>query len=61
MVGYSGFFATLFRSTPMTFGMHMAAVGLGIGSWVLAAIMKFTGKKLLNCMPEFGEDRKALE
>lgn len=61
MVGYSGFFATLFRSTPLTLGMHFTAVGLGLGSWLLAAAMKLTGKKLLNSMPEFGEDRKALE
>ena len=61
MVGYSGFFSTLFRSTPLTFGMHLTAVCLGLGSWVLAALMKLTGKKVLNCMPEFGEDAKALE
>lgn len=41
--------------------MHMTAVGFGIGAWVLAAIMKTTGIKTLNCMPEFGEDKEALE
>ena len=61
MVGYSGPLATLFRSTPLTFGMHMTAVMLGLGSWLLAALMKLTGKKIINCMPEFGEDIKALE
>jgi len=60
MVGYAGFFATLFRSTPLTFGMHLTAICLGLGSWILAALMKLTGKKLLACMPEFGEDSKAL-
>lgn len=44
----------------MTFGMHMTAVGFGIGSWILAAIMKCTGAKILNCMPEFGEGEEAL-
>ena len=61
MVGYTGFFATLFRSTPLTVGMHFTAVGLGLGSWCLAALMKCTGKKVLGWMPEFGEDVKALE
>lgn len=56
MVGYSGFFATLFRSTPLTFGMHLTAVCLGLGSWFLAALIKLTGKKMLACMPVFGED-----
>ena len=44
----------------MTFGMHMTAVSFGLGSWILAAIMKYTGEKMLNCMPEFGEGEEAL-
>ena len=39
----------------------MTAVMVGLGSWLLAALMKLTGKKIINCMPEFGEDIKALE
>ena len=38
----------------------MTAVSFGIGSWILAAIMKTTGNKLLECMPEFGEGEEAL-
>lgn len=38
----------------------MTAVGFGIGSWILAAVMKCTGNKLLSCMPEFGEGEEAL-
>jgi len=59
MVGYS-WTGTLFTTTPLTFGMHMTAIGFGIGAWALAAIMKTTGVKLLNIMPEFGEDAAAL-
>ena len=39
----------------------MTAIGLGVGSWLLAALMKLTGKKVINWMPEFGEDAKALK
>lgn len=45
----------------MSFAMHMTAVGFGIGSWILAAIMKTTGNKVLEKMPEFGEGEEALQ
>ena len=61
MVGYGGVFGAIFQTTPMSFAMHMTAVSFGIGSWILAAIMKTTGNKLLECMPEFGEGEEALE
>ena len=61
MVGYGGIWGGIFQTTPMSFGMHMTAVGFGIGSWILAAIMKTTGNKLVDCMPEFGEGEEALE
>lgn len=61
MVGYGGVLGGIFQTTPLTFGMHMTAVGFGIGAWALAAIMKTTGIKTLNCMPEFGEGKEALE
>merc|ERR1712045_317303 len=61
MVGYGGIFGAIFQTTQMSFAMHMTAVGFGIGSWILAAIMKTTGSKLLECMPEFGEGEEALE
>ena len=60
MVGYGGVLGAIFQTTPMTFGMHMTAVAFGFGSWILAAIMKTTGIKMLNCMPEFGEGEEAL-
>lgn len=61
MVGYGGVLGGIFQTTPLSFGMHMTAVSFGIGSWALAAIMKTTGIKTLSCMPEFGEDKAALE
>lgn len=61
MVGYGGVWGAIFTTTPMSFGMHMTAVGFGIGSWILAAIMKKSGNKLVDCMPEFGEGEEALE
>lgn len=60
MVGYGGLLGAIFQTTPMTFGMHMTALSFGLGSWILAAIMKFTGAKMLRCMPEFGEGEEAL-
>merc|ERR1719246_371956 len=60
MVGYEamGYF---FGTTPLTFSMHMTAVALGLGSWAICAIIKLTGPKLINAMPEMGEDIEALE
>ena len=60
MVGYPRV-GKLFTTTPITFGMHMTAVGLGLGSWALAAIMKVTGKKFVEAMPTFGEGEEALQ
>lgn len=45
----------------MTPGMHITAFCLGLGSWIIAAIVKATGPKMINAMPEFGEDEAALE
>lgn len=60
MIGYPDL-GKLFTTVPLTLGMHMTAVGLALGSWIIAAIMKSTGKKLLAIMPEFGEDQEALD
>ena len=60
MIGYPDL-GKLFTTVPLTLGMHMTAVGLALGSWIVAAIMKATGKKLLAIMPEFGEDQEALD
>ena len=59
MVGYPRV-GKLFTTTPITFGMHMTAVGLGLGSWALAAIMKLTGKKFVEAMPVMGESEEDL-
>lgn len=61
MVGYGGLFGTLFSTTPLSFGMHITAVCFGLGTWALAALMKITGPKFVNAMPEFGEDEDALK
>ena len=60
MIGYPGLGKTL-STVPLTTGMHFTAMGLALGSWAIAAIMKVSGKKLLNSMPEFGEDQAALD
>ena len=60
LVGYQAIGA-LFSTTPMTPGMHITAFCLGLGSWIIAAIVKATGPKMINAMPEFGEDEAALE
>jgi len=41
--------------------MHMTAVGLGLGSWALAAIMKVTGRKFVEAMPVMGEGEEDLK
>lgn len=60
LIGYQAIGA-LFSTTPLTPGMHITAFCLGLGSWIIAAIVKSTGSKLINIMPEFGEDEEALE
>lgn len=60
MVGYVSF-GKIFTTTPMSFGMHMTAIGLGLGSWAVQAIVKATSDKLVYKMPVFGEDEAALQ
>ena len=59
MVGYKAI-GNFFNTTPLSFSMHMTALGLGLGSWAICALIKLTGPKLVNAMPEFGEDKEAL-
>merc|ERR1719275_44627 len=59
MVGYK-VIGNFFNTTPLSFSMHMTALGLGLGSWAICALIKLTGPKLVNAMPEFGEDKEAL-
>lgn len=59
MVGYE-LAGKLFTTTPLTFGMHLTAVLLGLGTWGVCALMKVTPPSLLKKMPVFGEDEAAL-
>ena len=60
MVGYQalGYF---FTSTPLSLSAHLVALMLGLGTWAVSALVKLTGPKLLAAMPEFGEDKEALD
>jgi len=60
IVGYPKL-GPFFNTTPMWMSMHFTAVGLGFGSWIITAIIKLTGPKLINAMPLFGEDEAALQ
>lgn len=60
MIGYD-VTGAMFSTTPITLGMHLTAVFLGLGSWGVAALMKITSPKLLSYMPKVGEDKQALE
>ena len=60
MVGYASI-GIFFTTTPLTFSQHLTAVCLGLGSWAVAAILKLTGPKLINAMPQFSEDKEALD
>ena len=54
MVGYADL-GSIFQTTPLTLGMHLTALGLGIGSLGVAAIAKSTGDKLLSIYPTLEE------
>jgi len=60
MVGYMGL-GSFFGTTPLTFSMHMTALGLGIGSWLVCMLIKISGPKLVHAMPDVNEDTEALE
>jgi len=51
MVQYSGV-GVVFMTTPLTLGMHMTALLLGLGSLGVAAAVKFTPEKLLKKFPD---------
>lgn len=42
MIGYP-VTGKLFTTTQLTFGMHLTAIGLGLGTWLVCLIMRFTG------------------
>lgn len=60
MVGYNAV-GNFFNTTPLSFSMHLTALFLGLGTWAICALIKLTGPKLINAMPEMGEDEDALE
>jgi hypothetical protein len=60
MVGYNSV-GMLFTTTPITLGMHLTAVLLGLGSWGICALTKLTGERLVLAMPLFGEDQATLD
>lgn len=60
MVGYASV-GTLFQTTPLTFGMHLTALLLGMSVWGIGALIKVTPDKLIHAMPEFGEDQSTLD
>lgn len=60
MVGYP-ITGKLFTTTQLTLKMHLTAIGLGVGTWVVATIMRVTGQKMLRIMPQIGEDEAALQ
>ena len=54
MVGYADF-GKIFQTTPLTLGMHITALVLGLGSIGVAAIVKKTPEDLLKYFPELNE------
>ena len=56
MVGYGGAIGSLFQTTPISFGMHLTAVLLGVGSWIIGAAVKKTPPAWLKIFPSLTED-----
>lgn len=54
LVGYAGF-GYVFTTTPLTLKMHLAALGFGIGSLVIGALMKFTPVEWAENLPKIKE------
>ena len=50
----------LFSSTPLTLGMHLTALFLGLGSLLVAVGVKFTPERYLKKAIQFGEDESTL-
>jgi len=57
MVGYADF-GMIFQTTPLTLGMHITALVLGLGSIGVAAIVKKTPEDLLKYFPELNESEE---
>ena len=57
MVGYAGF-GKVFQTTPLTLGMHITALVLGLGSLGVSAIVKKTPEDLLKYFPELAENEE---
>ena len=55
MVGYPAF-GKIFLTTPITLGMHLTALGFGLGSWGVAAIVKKTPYEWTKIFPQLAEN-----
>ena len=55
MVGYSRF-GTIFSTTPITLGMHLTALGCGLGSWAVGAIVRKTPYEWTSIFPQLDEN-----
>lgn len=54
MVGYA-WVGVIFQTAPLTFGMQLTAVLLGLGSWIVAAAVKATPFEWTNKFPHIAE------
>ena len=54
MTGYPSV-GKIFGTTPLTWAMHLTAVGAGLGTFVVAAIAKATPDSWLEAFPKVPE------
>lgn len=54
MVGYA-WVGVIFQTAPLTFGMQLTAILLGLGSWIVAAIAKATPFRYTEIFPQVAE------
>ena len=55
MVGYSAF-GVIFSTTPLTLGMHLTALGCGLGAWAVGAIVRKTPYDWTRIFPQLDEN-----
>ena len=60
IIGYMAI-GNFFSTTPLSFSMHMTSLGVALGSWAVCAMIKASGPKFLDQMPEIDEDERALQ
>lgn len=54
MIGYA-WVGVIFQTAPLTFGMQLTAVLLGLGSWIIAAAVKATPYEWTRIFPQIAE------